>query len=525
MNIHPKLKALASLVSRGFVDEMLRGLEKEHLRVDANGYISQRKHPKALGSPLTHPNITLDFSESLIEMVTHPVNDIGQLAKEITSLTQWVAQNLEDNELLWAGSMPGFIPQGHEIALADFGKSNKARINKIYRNGLVLRYGKIMQIIAGLHYNLSFPDSLFEVLKKLEIGNDSNLPLTSYRSDKYMSVIRHFFCYSWSLPYFFGSAPAGTQQSLRGKYYPFAETCRNSVVGKFATSLRLSPIGYKNHEDLQLNISYNSVEDYVSSLKRATQKPFEPFAHFGVKNQAGDYVQLNTNCLQNENEFYNFIRPKQIRLPNERAADALSRAGVAYLETRFLDLHPDYITGQNLEAFAFIDVLLFYCLLHDNTSFDCAQCDQAWLAFDEVVMKGRAPGLTIEVGEKRSLAKALHTLLDNLMPVADFMDNFSLKQKGVYTKALEQQRGKIDFPARTPSATLLEEFLDSTLSYHEWMLEKTKALHVKIANLPPLSEEVRKAYVQDIALSKQQFQEIENTPEQDFEAYIKRYTH
>ncbi|MDE1887501.1 MAG: glutamate--cysteine ligase, partial [Gammaproteobacteria bacterium] len=48
----------------------LKGLEKESLRVDANGRIAQTMHPPALGAPLTHPHITTDYSEALIELVT-----------------------------------------------------------------------------------------------------------------------------------------------------------------------------------------------------------------------------------------------------------------------------------------------------------------------------------------------------------------------------------------------------------------------------------------------------------------------
>ncbi|MEK9766200.1 MAG: glutamate--cysteine ligase, partial [Thalassolituus sp.] len=41
-----------------------RGLEKEGLRCDNNGRIAQTPHPKGLGSALTHPSITTDYSEA-----------------------------------------------------------------------------------------------------------------------------------------------------------------------------------------------------------------------------------------------------------------------------------------------------------------------------------------------------------------------------------------------------------------------------------------------------------------------------
>ena len=40
----------------------LHGIEREALRIDAQGELSQHPHPRALGSALTHPQITTDYS-------------------------------------------------------------------------------------------------------------------------------------------------------------------------------------------------------------------------------------------------------------------------------------------------------------------------------------------------------------------------------------------------------------------------------------------------------------------------------
>jgi len=49
-----------------------RGYERECLRVDAGGHIAQTPHPLALGSKLTHPWITTDYAEALLEFITPP---------------------------------------------------------------------------------------------------------------------------------------------------------------------------------------------------------------------------------------------------------------------------------------------------------------------------------------------------------------------------------------------------------------------------------------------------------------------
>ena len=43
---------------------MKRGLEKESLRAQPDGKLALTPHPAGLGSALTHPHITTDYSES-----------------------------------------------------------------------------------------------------------------------------------------------------------------------------------------------------------------------------------------------------------------------------------------------------------------------------------------------------------------------------------------------------------------------------------------------------------------------------
>ena len=59
-----------------------RGIEKECLRVTPAGHISTRQHPEALGSALTNPYITTDFSEALLEFITPAYADIQRLPED-----------------------------------------------------------------------------------------------------------------------------------------------------------------------------------------------------------------------------------------------------------------------------------------------------------------------------------------------------------------------------------------------------------------------------------------------------------
>ena len=60
-----RLRSLVEAIGPSPFSGRRAGIEKESLRVDRAGYISQRPHPEALGSALTHPTITTDFSEAL----------------------------------------------------------------------------------------------------------------------------------------------------------------------------------------------------------------------------------------------------------------------------------------------------------------------------------------------------------------------------------------------------------------------------------------------------------------------------
>ena len=48
---------LTTWVDSSLLRGMLRGIERESLRMQSNGFLSQAAHPQGLGSALTHPHI------------------------------------------------------------------------------------------------------------------------------------------------------------------------------------------------------------------------------------------------------------------------------------------------------------------------------------------------------------------------------------------------------------------------------------------------------------------------------------
>jgi glutamate--cysteine ligase len=183
-------RRLSRLVRTGLGESLkdnLVGIEKESLRVSLNGTIADTPHPVAFGSALTHPYITTDFSEALLEMVTPPSDRRGEALRFLQDLHVFVHRHLDD-ELLWATSMPCVLEGARSIPIARYGSSNAAQMKTVYRRGLGNRYGRVMQVIAGVHYNFSFAGAFWPPYQELEEdGGD----LGSFRSESYMGLIRN----------------------------------------------------------------------------------------------------------------------------------------------------------------------------------------------------------------------------------------------------------------------------------------------------------------------------------------------
>ena len=312
------------------------GIEKESLRVDRAGYISQRPHPEALGSALTHPNITTDFSEALLEFVTPAYRGVREVSRSLRHLHRFTCPLIGD-EVLWAASMPCMVTGDRSIPIAHYGGSNVGTMKHVYRRGLSHRYGRVMQTISGVHFNFSLPRPFWAAYREME-GRSAER-LGAFASDRYFALVRNFHRHGWIVPLLFGSSPAICRSFLGNTPHTFSELGRGTLYEPFATSLRMSDIGYKNESQRRLGISYDSPAAYVRTLHAATEAAHPPYEEIGVVVD-GEYRQLNANLLQIENEYYSFVRPKQIARSGEKPTVALQRRGVRYVEIRALDVDP-----------------------------------------------------------------------------------------------------------------------------------------------------------------------------------------
>ena len=243
-----------------------RGIEKESLRVSDKGEISKLKHPSELGSALTNPYITTDFSESLLELITPTFNSAKECLNFLEELHVFVYNNI-NKELLWSFSMPCPIAADEEIPIGNYGNSNQGMMKTIYRRGLANRYGSRMQAIAGIHYNFSFSDKFLEILAA-QSGKD----IQSYKNDTYLGMARNFKRLGWVYLLLFGSSPAVCNSFVKGKRHDLKELASGGFYKPSSTSLRMGDLGYTSKAQDDLHISYNNIEEYCSDLKSALLK-------------------------------------------------------------------------------------------------------------------------------------------------------------------------------------------------------------------------------------------------------------
>src|SRR5579871_3407525 len=295
-----------------------KGVEKESLRVRPDGSLAQTPHPLALGSALTNVHITTDYSESLIELVTPAFTASWELLQYLLDLHQFVYRHLGD-ELLWATSMPCAIERDEDIPIAVYGKSHIGRMKHVYRRGLGLRYGRMMQAISGVHFNYSFPLPFWEAYATLRGERSCGSEFVSARC---FDLLRNYRRHGWLVLYLFGVSPVVCKSFLAGRDVQLPELGMGTAYDPWATSLRMSDVGYRNRNQAGLAVSVNDLGEYVRDLQRAISTPHPPYEALGVKVN-GEWRQLNANILQIENEYYSFIRPKRVARTGERPTKAL----------------------------------------------------------------------------------------------------------------------------------------------------------------------------------------------------------
>lgn len=510
------LSLFSNPANLALLNQLNRGIEKEGLRCSPKGIISQKAHPKALGSTLTHPSITTDYSEALLEFIT-PVFDNPHETLAYLDIAHRFTYKRIGDELIWPNSMPCIVQGEMSVPIAQFGSSNSGKLKEVYRHGLWHRYGRIMQCIAGIHYNFSIPDELWKVLQKHE-GDEQ--PLQDYISGRYFDLMRNFRRHSWLLLYLFGASPAVCSSFLKDRKHNLEPLNKHSLHKPYATSLRMSDLGYQSNAQADLNVCHNSLASYIETLTPAIHQSVAQYEQIGLQDEQGNYKQLNTNLLQIENEYYSDIRPKRIPKDGELPLEALEKYGVEYIEVRNTDLNPFMPLGINVPQMAFFDTFLTWCLLTPSPDM-CNEEEQLLKNNQEkTVFEGRRPGLMLErVGGEISLQSWGLTVLNEMEELAKLMDKSS--NTSFHLDSLNQQKLKLADSSLTPSAQVLSKLEQTGMEYGQFTLNQAIAHKQHLSE--PLGQDTEKEWEALAELSLEQQRQIEASDTQDFADFLAEY--
>lgn len=511
--------ALPNWFAPHLVAGIKRGIEKEGLRMQANGHAAKSFHPAKLGSKLTHPYITTDYSENLLELITTPKATIKDALDMLRELHILVHRSLQNGELMWPLSMPCMLSSDDsDIPLADYGTSNIGKLKTLYRSGLGVRYGRKMQTIAGLHYNLSIGDDLFDKWAKVE-GRDD---LQNFKNEKYLGLIRNFKRLTPLVLYLLGASPSVCACFLTGRQHDLVplDEARHTYYQPYGTSLRMGKLGYTNSVQKSLDIRYNDLNEYIQGLRTAIGTPFANFSAIGVDDQDGNPIQINDHILQIENEFYSPIRPKQVTKSGETPTAALAERGIAYVEFRAIDLDPYSDIGISMATACFLEVLALYCLLSDSPKLLPSEEQRLSDNVEQVVNFGRKQGVQIQTDNgQENLHEWIVTTLDKMQVIADVFDEYH--EGNDYRTALALMQGKATNPNFTLSAQIESDSrrLGSTWKLGQFLAQKHQKELLNVA----ISNENAFEYANIAIQSFADQQALEREPKMPFVDFVKQF--
>ena len=460
MDLLDKIQSLVPV--KGALIQNLIGIEKESLRVSENGSISQEPHPEAYGSPLTNPAITTDFSEALIELVTEPFDSADKALNELAKIQHFVHHHLTPGERFWPASMPCILRGHTNIPIAQYGGSNLGIMKTVYRRGLANRYGSVMQAISGIHFNYSFSLDFLQAYRDLM---SPDMSLRSFIDYHYMGLARNVMRYGWIIPYLFGASASVCKSFMKDYHeHDLEEFDDNTFYLPYATSLRMGDIGYQNSQEEEKGVkaNYNSLHNYVHSLRAAMQTSCKDFEEIGLKKD-GEYQQLNTNILQIANEYYASVRPKPLLHGMDRPLRALTNNGIGYIEIRSLDVNPLISLGIDKPQIQFLEVFLLFCLLQDSAAISTSEQFDIDNNDNLVAHKGRQSGLMLTNNGKEVL------LQDWGKEIFVGVTDCSKLLTKEHQKSVQKMLSRINNPDLTPSAMILEEMRQTESGFFEYI--------------------------------------------------------
>ncbi|WP_197053937.1 bifunctional glutamate--cysteine ligase GshA/glutathione synthetase GshB [Cetobacterium sp. ZWU0022] len=312
------------------------GIEKESLRVKENGELAITPHPKIFGDKIKNPFITVDFSESQLELITPAEKSVKEAYNFLKNIHEIVSINLKE-EYLWSQSVPPILPNEKEIPIAKF-PNNKDL--EIYREKLAEKYGRKKQLLSGIHFNFSFDDEFLEELYNLL---KPNAEFKEFKNSVYLKISRNYFKYGWIIIYLLGASPVVHETYLKKCLDRMKKYSEDTYYFEDIVSFRNSSCGYRNKDDFFVN--YDSVDSYINSLNRLIEE----------------------KKISSPKEYYSPIRLKTKK--TKEILNELKNNGVDYLEFRSIDLNPFSEIGVEELDLEFLHLFILFLYLKEDETF------------------------------------------------------------------------------------------------------------------------------------------------------------
>ena len=377
------------------------GLERESLRVTEAGTLASTPHPSSLGSRSFHPYIQTDFSEQQLELITPIASSTQEARRLLGAITDVAGRSIPKDELMWPLSMPPQLRED-EIEIAHLENTYELR----YRQGLAEKYGKRLQTISGIHYNIELGKDLMTAL--FEASDFTSLK--DFKNALYLKLARNFLHFRWFLTYLYGAAP-------------LAETgFYDKQVEAPVRSLRNSQHGYVNEE--HVHVSFSSLESYVSDIE----------------------AYVNSGDLSAEKEFYSPVRFRG----QKRNRDYLEQ-GITYLELRCFDLNPFDVLGISQETLDAVHLFLLALLWLDDLTDSDAQLQAAYALNDAIALAHPLTPLPAEA-DSSAILQAMENVIQH----------FNLPD--AYRQLLAQVSATLAEPKLTLAGQLLPHIEKNSLS-------------------------------------------------------------
>ena len=262
----------------------------------------------------------------------------------------------------------------------------------------------------------------------------------------------------------------------------------------------MSKIYYQNKKKKNLNIKYNSLDEFLIKIKEAILAPYKKFYDLKLRDKNMEFQQISSGILQIENEFYDSIRPKRSGESGQRPYELLKEKGIGYVEVRGIDLSSESIIGISKDQIRILDLILLHCLLLPSPSISNEEMQKIKESDEKIINSGRLQNIkTFYKGKNIELSSAREDYINELSIIANNLDE-------KYIQAVAKLSiNKFNLKIRT--------------SFHDHALKKSKEHFNELKKISNINDDI-KIKVNE---SLKKFDKINNSNEISIDKFIDTY--